>query len=162
MKRYIFFLIHIAIFSSVLANGQGIVFNSIKKSDTKWDELIELNNGLNNLVLQKAKIESSNDIVIRGSTVLQMSDAIIKCRKLIIEESVTNIYSNGNVVIDCVDVEFKASTAAPPVTDINFKKWNNASGKLTINYTGAFINNRRLVFTDVESVKVNFVNLRRR
>lgn len=163
MKRYLFFILHITICSCTLSNAQGIVFNSIKKSETKWDELIELNSGANpSLILQKMKVESSNDIIVRGTTLLQMSDAIIKCRRFVLDGSIRSIESNGSVTIDCVDIEFQASNIAPPVPDINVKRWNSSTGKLIINYTGAFINNRRLIFSDAEAVQINFVNTKRK
>ena len=153
MKKYIFLILSICV--SGVSYAQKIVFKSINNSDTKLSESIELVDAAA-VVLENSRIETTKDIEV-SAPLSQMSNVNIKCKKLIFRGVVNQIDSKDNVNIDCESIVFVASSAVPPVPNLTFNRWNNASGNLRIGYKGTFTNNRNLVFGDAESMYMIFV-----
>lgn len=153
MKKYIFLLLSICVSSASYA--QKIVFNSISNSDTKLSEPIELVDAAA-VVLENSRIETTKEIVV-SAPLVQMSNVSIKCKKLTFSGTVNQIDSKDNVNIDCESIVFMASSTAPPVLNLTFNRWNNASGNLKIGYKGTFTTNRYLVFGNAESMHMIFV-----
>jgi hypothetical protein len=111
----------------------------LKKSNTTWTSDLELNNGpVGDINLEDGSIATTRSIVVK-SKVVNLSNFRINCDKLIFEAAVEEINVEGPVSMEAKTIIFK-----PGVRDIQISGLNNFSNKLSVSYTSAISNGRKL------------------